>query len=540
MRAAIYARYSDADLQNARSIDDQVQLCRDLAATLGATVLAIYADYGISGDLLITRPEAQRLIREAPGRYDIILAEGMDRLSRGQRDIADLYERLTRFAGIKLHTFAEGEVDVLKVGFKGTMNAVFLRDLAQKVRRGQAGRARAGLTSCGLGYGYRVTRLYDPAGEPVRGHREIEPDEAAVIRRIFQEYADGKSALAIAAALNREGIPAPRGGAWGASTIQGNRARGSGILNNEAYAGVLIYNRTTFVKHPDTGKRLSRDNPESSWLRQNAPELRIVDAETWRRVKVRQGEYQHCPMNSAHRPKHLFSGLIRCGVCGASYTTISRDRIGCAGHAKKGNCANSRRIARPELERRVIDGLKRYFLLPDAITAAVAEYHADRRRRADANRGRRSALAKKIGRLDQGIARLVDAIRNGTATPASNAALVADEAERAAAAAELTALDHHASTVVELHPRAIEAYRERIERLAEALATDQDAATAEIVRGMVDRIDVQPSPAAEGGIEITAYGAIANLVLYAAGKDIPGRTVSLVAGGGFEPPTFGL
>ncbi|WP_260007496.1 recombinase family protein [Leisingera sp. M527] len=75
-----------------------------------------------------------------------------------------------------------------------------------------------------------------PDGTLSTGDREIEPDEAAVITRIFRDYADGLSARSIAAALNAEAVPAPQSGkgtgVWNPSTVSGNIKRGTGILNN--------------------------------------------------------------------------------------------------------------------------------------------------------------------------------------------------------------------------------------------------------------------------------------------------------------------
>jgi hypothetical protein len=82
----------------------------------------------------------------------------------------------------KLITLSEGEVDELHIGLKGTMNALFLRDLAAKIKRGQSGRIASGL-SAGGSYGYRVTKKLDDRGEPMRGLRELDEDQANVVRR---------------------------------------------------------------------------------------------------------------------------------------------------------------------------------------------------------------------------------------------------------------------------------------------------------------------------------------------------------------------
>ena len=130
----------------------------------------------------------------------------------------------------------------------------------------------------GLCYGYKVTRaMYD--GAAVTGDREIVPTESEVISWIFRDYAAGLSPKAIAKRLNAERIPGPGGTPWNPSTIHGNSARGTGILNNELYIGRLVWNRLRYIKDPDTGKRVSRPNAPSEWVTTNVPELRIVDDE---------------------------------------------------------------------------------------------------------------------------------------------------------------------------------------------------------------------------------------------------------------------
>jgi site-specific DNA recombinase len=200
----------------------------------------------------------------------LVVSEALDRLSRDQEDVAALYKRL-RFAGVTIVTLAEGEITDLHVGLKGTMNALYLKDLAAKTHRGLRGRVEAGRSAGGRCYGYDVVQERDGAGEPVRGKRRINPGEAAIVRRIFQAYAAGKSPKKIALELNREGVSGPDGGAWGPSTINGNRARGTDLLNNELYVGRLVWNRLRYVKDPETGKRVSRPNPPDQLIHQDVP-----------------------------------------------------------------------------------------------------------------------------------------------------------------------------------------------------------------------------------------------------------------------------
>jgi site-specific DNA recombinase len=241
MRAASYARYS-SDNQRENSITDQLRLCRLHAERQGWNIVEEYSDRATSGASLL-RPGVQALTSNAGrGRFDIILTESLDRLSRDQEDVAGLYKRM-KFAGVRIVTLSEGEISELHIGLKGTMGALYLKNLADKTRRGLHGRIEAGRCGGGLCYGYKIARETDPAGNPIRGGRVIDKGESEIVRRIFRDYAAGRSSRAIAWALNKDGIPGPFGHAWGPSTIHGNPKRGNGILNNALYVGRLVWNR---------------------------------------------------------------------------------------------------------------------------------------------------------------------------------------------------------------------------------------------------------------------------------------------------------
>jgi DNA invertase Pin-like site-specific DNA recombinase len=159
MRAVIYARYS-SDLQRDASIEDQLRQCKARIAAEGWTLGASYTDAAMSGAHRL-RPGYQKLLEDARnGAFDVIVAEALDRLSRDQEDVAALYKQLS-FSGVTLLTLAEGEINELHVGLKGTMNALYLKDLALKTRRGLDGRVRQGRSGGGLCYGYNVVRELD-------------------------------------------------------------------------------------------------------------------------------------------------------------------------------------------------------------------------------------------------------------------------------------------------------------------------------------------------------------------------------------------
>ena len=170
------------------------------------------------------RPGLQALIEAAEaGRFDGVLAEGVDRVSRNLADIAGIYQRLA-FRDVKLLTLADGDLSGLMVGIKGAISEFYLADLAAKTRRGQMGRVRDGRIPGGRCYGYDVV----PGGDD-RGRRTINEREAAIVRRIYSEYVPGRSPLQIVKALNAEGVPGPRGGPWNASALIGSAKRRNGI-----------------------------------------------------------------------------------------------------------------------------------------------------------------------------------------------------------------------------------------------------------------------------------------------------------------------
>jgi hypothetical protein len=144
------------------------------------------------------------------------------------------------------------------------MNALFLEGLAEKTR-GLRGRIELGKAGGGVSFGYRIVRRLEN-GLVTTGERETVPEQAAIVRRIFNDYAAGASPKQIAKALNAEGVRGPRGALWSPSTIHGSAERGIGILHNELYIGRLVWNRQRFLKDPDTGKRVPRMNPPSQWI----------------------------------------------------------------------------------------------------------------------------------------------------------------------------------------------------------------------------------------------------------------------------------
>ncbi|WP_310531409.1 recombinase family protein [Novosphingobium sp.] len=550
MKVALYARYS-SDNQRDASIADQLRICREHAGKQGWVIVEEYSDHAISGASLL-RPGIQALMADAlAGRFDLVLSEAMDRLSRDQEDIAGLFKRMG-YAGVKIITLSEGEVSHLHVGLKGTMNALFLKDLADKTRRGLRGRVEAGKSGGGNSYGYDVVKQFDGNGEPIRGDRAINEATSAVVRRIFRDYASGKSAKRIATELNRDGIRAPTGGEWGFSTINGNPKRGTGILNNEMYVGRLVWNRQRFVKDPDTGKRQARLNPESEWITQEVPELRIVEDALWEEVKARQlsikaehSREEDCPTNPLskyHRPKYLLSGLTKCGCCGGGYSMVSGDLLGCSTARNKGTCDNRTNIRRDRLEERVLNALRHHLMDPALFAEFCDEFTREMNRARMEGRAAITAAETEIRKIDRDLDKLVDLILDGGQADRLNEKMLMLEKRQ-------KELKKFLETAKEpeplLHPEMATFYRERVRELYAALKSEPkqpQTEVTEVLRSLISQVILTPQ---DGELQIDVRGELAGILNLSLKRKKPAEVagnsqVSMVAGVGFEPTTFRL
>jgi site-specific DNA recombinase len=550
VKVALYARYS-SDNQRDASIADQFRVCRLHAEKQGWQIVEEYSDQAISGASLL-RPGIQGLIMDATrGRFQIILAEAMDRLSRDQEDIAGLYKRMA-YSDVKIVTLSEGEVSHLHVGLKGTMNALFIKDLADKTRRGQRGRVEQGKSGGGNAYGYDVVKKFDASGEPVRGDRAINEFQADVIRRIFRDYATGKSANRIAVELNREGIPAPSGGDWGNSTINGNVKRGNGILNNEMYVGKIVWNRQRFIKDPDNGRRQARANPESEWITQEVPELRILDDDLWQAAKARQiAIKQNRPNDDARknvlherrRPKYLFSGLTKCSCCGGGYSMISIDLVGCATARNKGTCDNRRNIRRDQLEARVLNALRHHLMDPALFKEFCDEFTREMNRLRIEGRASIEGAQSEVKRIERNLEKIMELYLKD-AMPIE---MVKERSNKLEARKnELTKLLAEAEAPPPLlHPNMAHHYRTQVAELHEALQEDSEAkrmAAADIIRSLIKEIVLTP---AEGELKIDVRGDLAGILEISRKTKTPAARagesqVMMVAGARFELTTFRL
>ena len=148
---------------------------------------------------------------------------------------------------------------------------------------------------------------------------------------------------------------------WNATTINGYGKRGSGILHNHLYAGLIVWNKNRKLLNPYTGKRVGRPNDAADRHVVEVAELRIIDQETWQAVQALKASRANTRPEQHRRPVHLLSGLLRCGRCNSGMSVKDRDhngkiRVRCSAMAESGSCENRRAIYLPHIEAAVVGG----------------------------------------------------------------------------------------------------------------------------------------------------------------------------------------
>jgi site-specific DNA recombinase len=548
-----YSRFSNEDLQDEKSITDQQRSYGTLAdkEAPGHQPIRHFSDEGISGaDPMITRPQLQAMLRGvAAGECDgFLFAESTDRLSRDAADLHTIYKLVT-FHGVRIFTVEEGEVTDMIIGIKAVVNQQFLKGLGVKTRRGEIGVFKRGRWPSRIPFGYRSPtnpqlERDKRTGEMVRqrGVLEIDPITSMTVRQILEWYDAGLSGEAIAKRLNALGTPSPSNSTWGPSTINGNWRRGTGILNNTLYIGQGIYNRQRFQKDPThvplPGKkprRVARRNAASEWEHQEFQHLRIIDDALWQRVKARQ-EIGRVRLQSAgslvrqRRPLFMFSGLTKCGQCGAGFNLYSRSELRCYAKTKMGPtvCTNSRTITRHELEGRVLNALKGRFLAdPVAFEEFCAGFREAQNQDRMQQRGRIAVTKREFDRVTRDIQRVIDAILAGISGVELKAKMEDLQSRKTALFVEMASLEAPEPL---LHPSMGDLYRTKVENLAAALDTGDEIErerAKDTLRGFIEKIVI---PADEQQ-PLRVFGDLGKM-LAAAANGADASALSAVAQGG--------
>lgn len=480
MRVITYSRYS-TDLQSEASIVDQQRAQRELAARHGWVIAADYTDEGISGAAMGNRPGLLRAL-EAVSIGDVLLVADTTRLSRSQ-ELAPLIDRL-RFRGVRVigvldHFDSTSAHARMQAGLSGLMSDELRANIRARTHLALESRAKTARPTGGRAYGF------DNAGQPV------EP-EAGIAREVFSRYASGEAMSAIVHDLNVRGVPSPgadwerktrrQDGRWLISALHA-------ILTNERYVGRVVWNKSAWVKDPDSGIRNRRERPESEWIVNEGP--RLIDAATWDRTQARLKERAvSYGGNRGGQPRYLLSGVLVCGSCGGRMIIAgnkgSHYYCGTQRGSGKSACGMSLGARRDVAEERLLEPIKQDLLSPavvDRTLVLMRQLHRQER-----TQGAQQPT-EQMQRLTAEIADL-EALIASSPTLAARLRPTLEDARR-----ELDTLKRQAwrksSQPGDTLPFE-RAYREHVARMSEILIGKDMAAARELLRAMLGDVPVRP------------------------------------------------
>jgi len=302
LRAAIYCRVStEEQATEGQSISAQKKALIDYAQRNHMVVVDEFIDEGVSARTA-DRPQFQRMISSAkkkPRPFDLILIHKTDRFARNREDAIVYKSLLRRDCGIDVRSiteqFEDSPTGKLLEGMMEVMAEFYSLNLAQEVMKGMKEKATHGKALGMAPFGYRIGEY---------GRYEVVPEEAAVVRWIFETYTQGEEGLfVIAGRLHSEGLlrfgPAGNKFKWSTVGIKN-------ILRNPAYLGNLVWNRR------DGAKKHRMRDPENWIVVEDAHEA-IIDKGTFELagqiLKGRRGV-------RSPGEDYLLRGMVRCADCG--------------------------------------------------------------------------------------------------------------------------------------------------------------------------------------------------------------------------------
>lgn len=308
IRVAIYARVStEEQAEHGYSIDAQLDNLRQYCKLYNKEVVGEYVDRGVSGKEMTKRHELQKLLRDAEGgMFDEVIVWKFNRMSRKTKDLLEIVERLDK-NNVYFRSFSESFDTSTPMGkfalqMMGAVGELERNTIVDNVKMGMKQRARMGYHNGGACLGYKTVEV--PGGD--RKNKKttlvIVPEEAVIIRKIFELYAAGKGFRAIANQLNREGHRTKKGNTFGTDSIRE-------IITNPVYNGIVRYNR--FEGWSEKRRRGKNSNP----IMTEGKHAAIISNDLWGKVQALFAQKSKaCPR--VYDSENLLTGIIRCPECG--------------------------------------------------------------------------------------------------------------------------------------------------------------------------------------------------------------------------------
>jgi len=310
IRAVAYVRVStEEQAELGYSIDAQIDNVQKFCHQKGHIMVEEYVDRGVSGKSIEGRFALHQLIADAKqNKFDIVYIWKISRLARKNVDLLTIVEELNKH-NVKLYSISENfdtETTMGKFSLQ-MMGAVaeFERNtIVENVRLGMRQRARKGQWNGGVVIGYKSTK-----GERLGSDQDIStlvivPEEAIVVRKIFNLYASGKGLKAIANQLNHEGYRTKRKNMFSTSSIKE-------IILNPVYVGKIRFNR-----YENWNEKRRKGKSEDVIIVKGYHEA-IIDENLWNKVQFIQQKKSKTNIKN-YDGKYLLVGLMKCPKCGAA------------------------------------------------------------------------------------------------------------------------------------------------------------------------------------------------------------------------------
>ena len=405
--AIIYARVSSVrQAEDGLPIESQIEQGKNKAASLGATVLRVCKDEGISGRTS-RRPAFQDAVQFcAERKVDYFIVWSTSRFARNKLDAAS-FKKILKSHGTRV-VYVSVEID------NSTDEGWFSESIFEIVdehysRQISKDTKRSMMKNAGDGFfnGGRVPLGYSAVDAGRRRRLEVSPIEAKIVRDIFSWCLAGSGCKEIALRLNEQGV-FRRGSAWSKASI-------GLILKNPCYTGHIVFNR---ISHAE---RLTRD--ESEWVRVKSHDAIISDDDFDRVQKLMKSRSPVCHSGSPHSG-HVFTGMLRCQSCGSSMqveTATGRSRTysyyNCRSALKGMGCRN-RRIPADDFDAWMVDSILDTIFTSQQVAQLIrdvlemtSEWEKDRVEKID-------ALAAEIQGCDRRLNKLFEILEtHGADTP---------------------------------------------------------------------------------------------------------------------------
>ena len=310
-RVCAYARVSSASDAQGESLENQTTYYRSLIeANPDYEFAGIFADKGITGTK-DERPEFRRMLALArAGKLDLILTKSISRFARNTTIVLELVRELKELG---VEVFFEKE-QISSSSGDGELMLTVLSAFAQEESKN---------VSDNLKWRYRRkfqngevainTTRFLGYNKNKNGELVINPGQAKVVKRIFDDYIGGKGSFVIAKDLNAEGVETVAGGRWHSSTILG-------ILKNEKYMGDAKLQKTYSADHLRKKKCVNHGEIDSYYIENNHPPVipRDVWEEAQRQIALRgKAKGNSAEIRVKYQIRYPLTGMLFCGKCGA-------------------------------------------------------------------------------------------------------------------------------------------------------------------------------------------------------------------------------